>query len=131
MPTISRDGTNRDDSSDRDDGRGQLSAAISNAVVHLLAEDVGRGPTRARTTIDDDLVVVVLHETMTKGEKTLVAAGREADVLQIRRSFQETMRRELVAAVERLTNRNVVAFMSANHTDPDAAAEIFLLDGEV
>ena len=36
-----------------------------------------------------------------------------------------------VAVVERLTERKVRAFMSANHLRPDAAAEIFLLDRAV
>ena len=108
--------------------RGQLSADISSAVVHLFSKHTGRGPTKARTTLDADLVVVLLQDGMTKGEKSLVQAGRAAEVLQIRRTFQETMRAELVEAVERLTRRNVVSFMSANDTDPDAAAEIFLLD---
>jgi hypothetical protein len=57
-----------------------------------------------------------------------VHAGKAAEVLQIRRTYQETMRPELVEAVERLTKRNVLSFMSANDVDPDAAAEIFLLD---
>jgi uncharacterized protein YbcI len=108
--------------------RGQLSADISSAVVHLFAKHTGRGPTKARTTLDADLVVVLLQNNMTTGEKSLVHAGRAAEVLQIRRTFQETMRTELVEAVERLTRRNVVSFMSANDVDPDAAAEIFLLD---
>jgi hypothetical protein len=38
------------------------------------------------------------------------------------------MRADLVAAVERLTASTVRAFMSANHIEPDTAAEIFLLD---
>jgi uncharacterized protein YbcI len=108
--------------------RGQLSADISSAVVHLFSKHTGRGPTKARTTLDADLVVVLLRDNMTKGEKSLVHAGKAAEVLQIRRTFQETMRAELVEAVERLTKRNVVSFMSANDIDPDAAAEIFLLD---
>lgn len=108
--------------------RGQLSADISSAVVHLFLKHTGRGPTKARTTLDADLVVVLLQDNMTKGEKSLVHAGKGAEVLQIRRTFQETMRAELVEAVERLTGRNVVSFMSANDIDPDAAAEIFLLD---
>jgi uncharacterized protein YbcI len=108
--------------------RGQLSADISSAVVHLFSKHTGRGPTKARTTLDADLVVVLLRDNMTKGEKSLVHAGKAAEVLQIRRTFQETMRAELVEAVERLTKRNVVSFMSANDVNPDAAAEIFLLD---
>jgi uncharacterized protein YbcI len=111
--------------------RGQLSADISSAVVHLFSKHTGRGPTKARTTLDADLVVVLLQDNMTKGEKSLVHAGRAAEVLQIRRTFQETMRPELVGAVERLTKRNVVSFMSANDIGPDAAAEIFLLDDTI
>jgi len=111
--------------------RGQLSADISSAVVHLFSKHTGRGPTKARTTLDADLVVVLLQDNMTKGEKSLVHAGRAAEVLQIRRTFQETMRPELVGVVERLTKRNVVSFMSANDIGPDAAAEIFLLDDAI
>ena len=118
------------DNSDVQDAaaRGQLSADISSAVVRLFSKHTGRGPTKARTTLDAELVVVLLQNNMTKGEKSLVHAGKAAEVLQIRRTFQETMRPELVEAVERLTKRNVVSFMSANDVAPDAAAEIFLLD---
>ena len=110
--------------------RGTLAASISSAVVHLFTEYTGRGPTRARTTIDGDLVVVILQDGLTKAERALVRAGKREEVLRLRRVFQDTMSDELIAAVERLTQRRVQAFMSANHTEPDAAAEIFLLDGE-
>jgi uncharacterized protein YbcI len=116
----------------QEDGRdrGPLAASISTAVVHLFTEHTGRGPTRARTTIDGDLVVVILQDSLTKAEQALVRAGKPDAVLRLRREFQEAMSDELIAAVEDLTQRNVHAFMSANHTEPDAAAEIFLLDGE-
>ena len=109
--------------------RGSLAASISSAVVHLFAERTGRGPTRARTTIDGGLVVVILEDGLTKAERALVRDGKRDEVLRLRRAFQDTMSDDLIAAVERLTNRTVQAFMSANHTEPDAAAEIFLLDG--
>lgn len=127
MPSARRDGPSRDGP----DGHGELSAAISTAVVHVVSQSTGRGPTYARTTIDGELVVVVMRETMTKGERALVVGGKEDEVLQLRRAFQDNMRHDLVAVIERLTERNVEAFMSANHTHPDAAAEIFLLDGDV
>lgn len=97
--------------------------------MHVFTEYTGRGPTKARTTIDGDLVVVVLHDGQTKAERALVRAGRGEMVLDVRRAFQDTMGDDLVAVVERLTERKVHAFMSANHNDPDAAAEVFLLDG--
>jgi uncharacterized protein YbcI len=127
MPSTFRDGSSRDGPSKH----GQLAAAISNAVVHIFSEHTGRGPTKARTTVDGELVVVVLRESMTQGERALVRGGKTAEVLQLRRAFQDTMSGDLVAVVEGLTERTVQAFMSANHIDPDAAAEIFLLDGEV
>jgi uncharacterized protein YbcI len=127
MPATFRDGSSRDGPSHN----GQLAAAISDAVVHLFSKRIGRGPTKARTTVDGELVVVVLRDTMTQGERALVEGGKRDEVLQLRRAFQDTMSAELVAVVERLTERTVQAFMSTNHIDPDAAAEIFLLDGEV
>jgi uncharacterized protein YbcI len=127
MPSPRSDGPSRDGPN----GHGELSAAISTAVVHVFSQYTGRGPTKARTTIDGELVVVILRDGMTKGERALVIGGREDEVLQLRRAFQDNMRHDLVAVIERLTERNVEAFMSANHTNPDAGAEIFLLDGDV
>jgi uncharacterized protein YbcI len=112
-------------------GRGRLGAEITRAVVHVFSEQTGRGPTKARTTIDGELVVVLLHETMTHAENTLARAGKHEEVLRVRRTFQETMEPALRAAVESLTDRTVVSFMSANGIDPDAAAEIFVMDRAV
>ena len=56
--------------------------------------------------------------------------GRQGGgVLAMRRSFQEAMREDLVAEVERITGRKVTAFMSANHLEPDHAIESYVLDG--
>jgi Na+-translocating membrane potential-generating system (MpsC) len=45
---------------------GPLLAAISNLVVRIYAEHVGRGPTRARTYFNDNVIVCVLHDTLIK-----------------------------------------------------------------
>jgi uncharacterized protein YbcI len=112
-------------------GAGELNAAISKAVVRLLREYVGRGPTKARTIHNGKLVVCVLEDTMTKAERSLAAAGREELVLRARHAMQHTMREDLTAAVETLTHRKVAAFMSDNHIEPDLAAEVFVLDEPV
>ena len=62
-------------------GAGQLSASISNAIVHLHREYLGRGPTKARTSIRDDTIVVVMTDTLTKAEHSLVADGKADEVL--------------------------------------------------
>ena len=106
---------------------GPLAAAISNAMVGLLHEYTGRGPTRARTTLDEDLIVCVLGDTLTNSERRLVSGDEERLVLEQRSTFQRLMRDEAVDAIEGLTGRKVTAFMSNNHIDPDLAVETFVL----
>jgi uncharacterized protein YbcI len=108
---------------------GPLSLAISNAIVGLLREYTGRGPTKARTSIRENVVVVMLEQTLTKGEQSLVTKGRADKVLEIRHEFQNAMRQECTERIAELTGREVLAFLSANHIDPDLGAEIFVLDG--
>ena len=105
-----------------------LSAAISNAIVRITAEYTGRGPTKARTSIRDDVILVLMQETLTKAERSLLAAGQGPFVLETRTRFENTMRDAYVAAVEQLTQRKVLAFMSANHLEPDMGAELFVLE---
>jgi uncharacterized protein YbcI len=106
-------------------------AAISNMVVRVISEHTGRGPTKARTHLSEDLVTVVLGDTLTRGERTLARAGRKDLVLSVRQAFQEAMQRDLVAGVQDITGREVAAFMSADHIDPDMAVETFVLVSEV
>jgi uncharacterized protein YbcI len=107
---------------------GAVAAGISNSVVKILHEYTGRGPTKARTDINPNSVLVLLADTLTKGERVLVDNGQNELVLQARQQFQRLMREDMVAAVEGLTERKVIAFMSENHIDPDMAAEVFVLE---
>jgi uncharacterized protein YbcI len=107
---------------------GALHSAISQSIVRLLAESTGRGPTKARTTIDRDLIVVVLQNTLTTGERYLAEHDRTGQVIDMRAAYQEAMSGACITAIEALTGRTVSAFMSANHIDPDIAAEIFVLE---
>src|SRR5215212_1923400 len=84
---------------------GALHAAISEAVVRLLAENTGRGPTKARTTIDHDLIVVVLQNSLTPGERYLADSDRGEQVLDMRRAYQDAMRTDCIAAIEAITDR--------------------------
>jgi uncharacterized protein YbcI len=73
-------------------------------------------------------VLCVLEDTMTKAERTLASAGKEDSVLRVRHELQNAMRNDLTAAVEEFTHRKVVAFLSANHVEPDLSAELFVLE---
>jgi uncharacterized protein YbcI len=109
---------------------GALYAAISNAIVGVVHEYTGRGPTRARTSIRDDVVIVMLQETMLKAERSLVEDGKAELVAEMRRSFQQTMRRDMSDAVTQITGREVIAFLSDSHLEPDYSVEVFVLAPE-
>src|ERR1700760_46419 len=95
----------------------------------LMREYTGRGPMKAQTTIRGNVVLVMLEQTLTKGEQVLVKKGRGENVLALRREYQEAMRDESSQRIAELTGRDVTAMMSANHLTPDLAAEIYILDG--
>src|SRR6059058_2586109 len=107
---------------------GELAAAISTAVVHMLAETTGKGPTKAKTTLGENGVFIVLEDNLTKGERNLAAAGEGQSVIDTRRLWQQVMREEMSETVEELTGRRVVGFLSDNHIDPDLAVEVFVLE---
>jgi uncharacterized protein YbcI len=109
---------------------GPVAADISTGAVRLLHEFTGRGAVKARTVIHDDMVVILLAEILLKAERSLIADGKEDQVLDLRREFQDTMKESLVGLVEEKTGRKVIAFMSANHLEPDLAAEVFILEPE-
>jgi uncharacterized protein YbcI len=110
---------------------GVLNAAIARSVVRYHAEQLGRGPTKAHAFHHDNIVVVVLEDTMTRSDQSLVAAGRGDAVLYTKRAVQETLGPYLRSSIERLTGCKVQAFMSANHLEPDLVAELFVLDRPV
>ena len=107
---------------------GSVSAEISRRAVQILREYTGRGPTKAMTVLTKDTVAIVLADTLTKGELSLVGMGEEEHVLRARRAYQQLMRPELVGLVEEQTGRTVHAFFSDNQIGPDYGVEFFLLE---
>jgi uncharacterized protein YbcI len=73
--------------------------------------------------------VLVLANAMTRTERTLVESGMVDVAHRTRRRIQEALRPELVTAVEAITARRVVAFLTDCHFDPDLLRELFILDG--
>ena len=108
---------------------GELNAAITSALVGIQTEYLGRGPRSASTFHHGHVLVTLMHDVLTTAEKTLTRNSQTDAVDHIRHLFQETMEADFREAVERLTGRKVLAFISGNHIDPDIAAEVFILDG--
>jgi uncharacterized protein YbcI len=113
------------------DGRprgGSLLAQISNAMVRIHKEHWGKGPTKARTIYAEDVVLTRLEQIFTKAEATLIKAGREEEVRNMRIAFQRELEHEFVGAVERLTGRKVQAFISDIHAGTNMGIELFVLE---
>src|SRR5690242_9180276 len=109
---------------------GEMRATISREIVRLQAEYYGKGPTKAKTYIVDDLVVVVLEESFTRAEKTLAERGDGDAVQHIRRRFQQQMAESFTSVVEQATGRRVRAFLSDTDIAQDVSVETFLLADE-
>jgi uncharacterized protein YbcI len=88
----------------------------------------GRGATTTRTIIQRNYVVCFLEDIYTPVERTLIEAGRSAAVRETRNIFQDAMGPKFREAVEQVTGRTVIGFMSQVHFDPDMAAEVFVLE---
>jgi len=109
---------------------GQLLAAISTRIVAFLREHYGRGPMRAKTYALDDLIVVVMRGSgFTPLEKTIMESGEPDRVVEMREDFQRVMATRYKDTIKELTGRNVVAFLSQAHVEPDITIEIFFVDG--
>jgi uncharacterized protein YbcI len=108
---------------------GELNAAITSALGGIQTRYLGRGPRTASTFYYGNVLVTLMHDVLTHAEKSLTETGQIEAVDRIRHLFQETMKADFREAVERLTGRKVLAFISGNHIDPDVAAELFVLDG--
>ena len=106
---------------------GSALTSISDGIVRPLKEYYGVGPTQAKTSYHDDLVVCLMRGGFTRVEQTLLEGGRTTAVIQQRREFQELMRDRFVAVIEAATARQVVGFMSGSQHDPDMICEVFVL----
>jgi uncharacterized protein YbcI len=103
-------------------------AEISTGLVQLHSRYYGKGPTKAKTHMVNDTVVAILRGGFTTVERTLLDTGEVESVYQMRRSFQQAMETEFRNIVEAATGRNVIAYMSSIHVDPDLAVELFVLE---
>ena len=108
---------------------GRLLAAISTTIVGILREHYGRGPMKAKTYALDDIIVCVMRGSgFTPLEQTIMDSGNPDGVIAMREDFQRVMATRYKQAIEDLTGRKVLAFLSQAHVEPDITMEIFFVD---
>lgn len=106
---------------------GEVRATIAREIGRLQSEYYGRGPTKAKTYYEGDVVVVVLEETFTPAETTLIARGESEGIQDIRRRFQRAMAEQFKAIIEQSTGRRVRSFLSETDLEEDLSVELFIL----
>jgi uncharacterized protein YbcI len=111
--------------------RGQLAASISNAIVGIHSKHYGKGPTKAKTYLIDDMVVCVMQDVFTTVERTLIDAGKGDLVREVRTTFQYALRDDFISAISAVVGRPARSFMSQIDCDADMAIEFFLLEDGV
>lgn len=112
-------------------GQPSIQLQLANEMVRLYKGLFGRGPTKARANFaGPDIVVCTLEETMTPAERSMVRMGEHQRLRDVRLFFQYASETDFREAVERVTGRQVRAFVSGIDTRVDVAAELFYLQPE-
>lgn len=109
---------------------GWVAARVCSAMVKLMAEFAGRGPTKARAAIDGDLIVILLKDTISTAERHLIDAGRPDIVMTMRKSLKDAMEPKALEQVEEITGRRVIAFLADSQLDPDVTTQVFVFTRE-
>ena len=105
-----------------------LLTAVTDAMVALHKRYHQREPVTAKTQLlGGDLLACVLGGVYTDVEKTMIELQRTTIVQETRSAFQTAMQHKFIADVERLSGRDVLAFISNHHVGPDMEIELFVL----
>jgi uncharacterized protein YbcI len=106
----------------------ELLAAVTEAMIAFHQRYYHRKPVTAKTLLlGGELLVCVLGGVYTDVEKTMIELQRTTIVQETRSAFQNAMKNRFIATVERLSGRNVLAFISNHHVGPDIEVKLFML----
>ena len=106
----------------------ELLAAVTAEMVGLHERYHHRLPANAKTQLlEDELLAVTMGGVYTDVEKTMIELQRVTLVKETRSAFQDAMQHRFVDVVERLSGRDVLAFISNSHVGPDLEIELFVL----
>ena len=98
-------------------------------MVRLYKEQFGRGPESAWTYHSGpDAITSVLANSLTPVERALRDMGEEQRLRDIRMMFQHATEPQFRAAVEEISGRRVIGFMSGMDVHNDLSCEVFTLE---
>jgi uncharacterized protein YbcI len=102
---------------------------LSREMVRLYKEQFGRGPETVRSTFaSPDVIISVLGNTFSPVELAMRAMGEHQRLRDIRTMFQHATEPKFREAVEAVTGRKVIGFMSGTDVEHDLCCEVFTLE---
>jgi uncharacterized protein YbcI len=108
--------------------RGIETEELARGMVRLYKDRFGRGPTKAHAVYaTPDILICTLEDSLTPAERNLANMGEHQRLRDIRMFFQHASEEDFVAFVERVTGREVRAFVSGIDTQQDVSSEVFYL----
>jgi uncharacterized protein YbcI len=104
-----------------------LLEAVTESMVALHERYYHRVPASAKTQmLGGEVLVCVMGGVYTDVEKTMIELQRATIVQETRSAFQDAMQHKFIGEIERLSGRDVIAFISNQHVGPDIEVELFV-----
>jgi uncharacterized protein YbcI len=108
---------------------GPVTMRVSDELVRLYKDLFGRGPTKAGTHwAGDNILICTLENSLTPAERSMVEVGEYQRLRDVRMFFQHARENDFRETIERITGRQVRAFVSGIDPVTDVSAEVFYLE---
>jgi uncharacterized protein YbcI len=107
----------------------ELLVAVSDELVGFHQRYYHRRPVTGRSRLlSQQLLACVLGSVESEVEQAFIELEGTTILQEARSSFQDAMQHDLIAAVTRLSGRDVQAFISNSHVGSDVEVELFMLN---
>jgi uncharacterized protein YbcI len=101
---------------------------LSKEAAKLQRTAFGKGPETVKSYFIDDLLLIVMRDSLTIAEKTMLEFGQGDLVRQFRQTFENEMTKRFTDMVEDVTGRSVLTYQSQIMFHPDVVVEMFVFD---
>ena len=112
--------------------KGQVEAAIRNAVIRFEMEFLGRGPTDVRAYILQDLIIVRLKGVLTPAEQQLAKNPEGVTLVKrMRSNLLDQGRDDLIKEISALTETEVAGLFTDVHVASGERVIVFTMDANL
>jgi uncharacterized protein YbcI len=109
--------------------KGEIEAAISEAIVHFEIDYMGRGPKEARSHIVEDLIVVRLKGMLTPAEQQLAKTPEGVELIKkMRSTIIDNAKAEFSRVITNATGVAVRDILTDISTASGERIFVFILD---